>query len=383
MTITRITGGTLITPSQNLPDHDLIIENGLIAAIRPTQSQQADEIIDASGHYVIPGFIDVHVHGGAGADTMDATPEALHTMGRFFAAHGVTAYYPTTVTDSPERTLAALDNIAAAPQPEDGARHLGAHVEGPYLNAEHKGAQPAEFLRAADPAEYEAWLATGVTKLITVAPEIDGVNAMIARLMRDGVEFAIGHSGADYAIMQSAADAGVRQVTHTFNGMRGLHHREPGTLGAALTDDRLYAQIIPDGIHVHPAMVKLLVRAKTPARTLLITDSMRATGLHDGTYTLGAEQITVKDGIARTIAGNLAGSTLTMDAGLRNIINFTGLSLAEALPMATAIPAEAMGLTGRKGTLTPGADADIVLLDSALHPRLTLIAGRVIYRAET
>lgn len=383
MTITRITGGTLITPSQNLPDHDLIIENGLIAAIRPTQSQQADEIIDASGHYVIPGFIDVHVHGGAGADTMDATPEALHTMGRFFAAHGVTAYYPTTVTDSPERTLAALDNIAAAPQPEDGARHLGAHVEGPYLNGEHKGAQPAEFLRAADPAEYEAWLATGVTKLITVAPEIDGVNAMIARLTRDGVEFAIGHSGADYAIMQSAADAGVRQVTHTFNGMRGLHHREPGTLGAALTDDRLYAQIIPDGIHVHPAMVKLLVRAKTPARTLLITDSMRATGLHDGTYTLGAEQITVKDGIARTIAGNLAGSTLTMDAGLRNIINFTGLSLTEALPMATAIPAEAMGLTGRKGALTPGADADIVLLDSALHPRLTLIAGRVIYRAET
>jgi N-acetylglucosamine-6-phosphate deacetylase len=378
-----ITGGLIITPHSMLPEHTLIIEGGKIAEITAQSPEPTEEttVLDAAGYYVVPGFLDVHVHGGDGADTMDATPEALHTMARFFARHGVTSYYPTTMTDSAENIQRALENVAACPQPTDGAQHLGAHIEGPYLNVEYKGAQPDEFFRNPDPAEYARWLQTGAARLITVAPELEGAAAMIEELAGQGVEFAAGHSAASYDQMLLAASSGLRQATHTFNGMRGLHHREPGTLGAALSDDRIYAQVIADGVHVHPAMVKMLVRAKGTEKTILITDSMRAAGLADGAYTLGAQAITVSDGIARTQSGALAGSTVTLDQALRNVIAYAGLSLQEALPMATSVPAEVMNLAGQKGTLAPGADADVVLLDETLRVRLTLVGGRVVYRA--
>jgi N-acetylglucosamine-6-phosphate deacetylase len=343
--------------------------------------EAGNALTDAAGLWVVPGVIDVHVHGGNRHDVMDATPEAIHGMARFFAHHGVTSYFPTTMTDSAENIWRALENIANTPHPSDGAQHLGAHIEGPYLNVEHKGAQPPDHFRLPDPDEYEDWFDTGVAKLITIAPELDGAAQMIEAGLRHGVEFAAGHTGASYEQIVAAADAGLRQATHTYNGMLGLHHRRPGTLGAVLTDDRLYAQIIPDGVHVHPAMVKLLVRAKGPKHTLLITDAMRATGLSDGDYTLGAHAVTVKEGIARIEDGSLAGSTLTMDAAVRNVIAFTGLSLAEVIPMATSVPAEVMHIAGCRGTLAVGADADIVLLDSSLQVHTTIVAGRVVYEA--
>jgi N-acetylglucosamine-6-phosphate deacetylase len=218
-------------------------------------------------------------------------------------------------------------------------------------------------------------------RLITVAPEIQGAAALIETAVSQGIEFAAGHTGATYEQLLEAADRGLRQTTHTFNAMLGLHHRNPGTLGGALTDDRIYAQLIGDGIHVHPAMVKLLVRAKGAKRTILITDSMRAAGLQDGLYTLGAQPITVTEGVARTASGALAGSTATLDTVLRNVIQFAEISLPEALTMGTATPAEAMGLTGRKGTLNPGSDADVILLDDDMNVRMTIICGRVIYSA--
>ncbi len=216
-------------------------------------------------------------------------------------------------------------------------------------------------------------------KLITLAPERAGSLALIDQGVAQGVEFAIGHSGASYDQVVAAADQGVRQSTHTFNGMAGLHHRDPGTVGGALADDRLFAQVIADGIHLHPAIVKLIVRAKTPARTLLITDAMRATGCPDGDYELGGEPVRVAGGIARNGAGSLAGSTLTMDAAVRNVMAFTGLSFAEVLPMATATPAAAMNLAGKKGVLAPGADADLVLLDADFRVRRTIVAGHTVY----
>ena len=377
-----IENGTVITPWQVLEGTTVVVEDGRIAEIgQATHADPHAEVqrIDATNLYVVPGFIDIHIHGAAGHDTMDATPEALHTIARFIAAHGVTSYLPTTITAPPQAILKAIDNAVRCPQPEDGAHHLGVHLEGPYLHADHRGAQPLEHLRDPDPAEYRAWLANEHVKLITVAPELDGALQLIAEGVSRGIEFAVGHSGASYEQVVAAANRGLRQATHTCNGMLGLHHRRPGTLGAVLTDDRIYAQVIADGVHVHPAVVKLLVRAKGVARTILITDAMRATGLDDGEYDLGGQTITVRDGVARTASGNLAGSTLTLDAALRNVIRWTGLSLAEALPMATAVPAEAMGLAGRKGVLTPGADADIVLLDPDLNVQLTMVTGRVVY----
>lgn len=377
----RITGGTLITPFETLAGRDLVIEGGVIAALAPAGGAAQGETVDARGLFVAPGMIDVHVHGSDGHDTMDATPEALHGMARFFARHGVTAYYPTTMTAPPDAIHAAIENARRCSQPDDGAQHLGVHVEGPYLSPKHPGAQPASALRDPDPAEYGAWLASGVVRLITAAPERPGALELIEAGLDAGVEFALGHTDATYDQVLEAASRGVRQATHTFNAMVGLRHREPGTVGGVLADDRIFAQVIADGIHVHPAVVKVLARAKGPGRTLLITDAMRAAGLPDGQYDLGGQPITVSGGVARTPGGALAGSTATLDAVLRNMMAFAGLTLAQALPMATSAPAEAMGLAGRKGVLAPGADADVILLDAAGRVRLTMVAGRVVYRA--
>ena len=380
---TLIAGGTLLTPHATLADHTLVIENGQIVALQVGRVAPlaGDRVIGADGCWVVPGFIDVHVHGAVGYDTMDATPAAVEHMACFFAQHGVTSYLPTTMTAAAADIWAAIETVAGCSQPEDGAHHLGVHLEGPYLNLAYRGAQHPDHFRLPAPDEYLRWLETGAIRLITCAPELAGAAELVAAGRGRGVEFAIGHSGASYEQVIEAANWGMRQATHAFNGMLGLHHRTPGTLGGVLTDERIYCQAIVDGVHVHPAMVKLLVRVKSTARTILITDAMRATGLRDGTYDLGGQTVTVQDGVARIGSGSLAGSTLTLDVALRNAMRYTGLSLAEALPMVTSTPAEAMGLAGRKGVLAPGADADVVLLDAQLNVVTTVVAGRVVYRA--
>lgn len=376
----QIINGQIITPQAVLTDHTLVIEGSTIAAIVPADMAPPDEtIVDARGLWVVPGFIDVHVHGGDGYDTMDATPQAIHGMARFFARHGVTGYYPTTMSAPPEAIARAIENVAATPQPEDGAQHLGVHVEGPFLSKDFPGAQLADVLRLADPAEYAGWFESGVVRLITLAPELPGGLDLIDAGVQRGIEFAIGHSGASYEQVITAADHGARQATHTFNGMLGLHHRNPGTLGGVLTEDRIFAQIISDGVHTHPAMVKLLVRAKGTGRVLLITDAIRAAGLPDGDYELGDQPVTVRNGICRIASGSLAGSTATMDGVLRNVMRFARLTLPEAIPMAAAVPAAAMNLAGKKGALQPGADADVVLLDDEAQVHVTIVCGRVVY----
>jgi N-acetylglucosamine-6-phosphate deacetylase len=234
-------------------------------------------------------------------------------------------------------------------------------------------------LRPADIKEYKLWLENGQVRLITVAPEVEGVLGLIEAGTEEGIEFAAGHSAASFEQMRLAIDQGLHQVTHTFNGMPPLHHRTPGVLGAALSEERLRCQIIADGVHVHPAVVKLLVKSKGVDRTILITDAMCATGLQDGDYALGDQQVQVRGGVARTQAGGLAGSTLTLDQALRNIMQFAGLSFQEALPMATRVPAAAMNWEGKKGVIAPNADADILIMDDRYQVRLTMIGGRVVY----
>jgi N-acetylglucosamine-6-phosphate deacetylase len=384
MTRLVVSGGTVITPHQVLADHSLVLEAGKVADILPGLASHRNDAqrIDATGLWVVPGLIDLHVHGSLGHDVMDATPEALRGMARFFASHGVTSYLATTLAASREATQAALANVARAPSPSDGAQHLGVHLEGPYLHPKHAGAQPPAHLRAPDRHEFEDWLRIGGVRLITLAPELPGAIELIDQGVAHGIEFAVGHSGASYEQVIEAADHGLRQSTHTFNGMLGIHHRTPGTVGAILTDDRIYAQVIPDGIHLHPAILKLLVRVKGPGRTILITDAVCATGLADGEFDLGGQTISVRQGVCCTPAGGLAGSTLTLETGLRNAMQFAGLGLPQALPMVTSVPAEAMGLQGQKGSLVPGADADVVLLDPDLKVRLTIIGGKVVHVAD-
>ncbi|HLF82471.1 MAG TPA: N-acetylglucosamine-6-phosphate deacetylase [Anaerolineales bacterium] len=382
---TLVVGGTLLTPQDSLPDHALLIERGRILGIEPGRPKAGaqDQVIEADGLWVAPGLIDIHVHGALGHDPMRASVAAIHGMARFFAQHGVTSYLPTTLAATPAQTLAAVQSVAECPQPADGAQHLGVHIEGPYLNPEHRGAQPVEQLRDPDPDEYRAWLETGAVRLVTIAPERPGALEFIDLAVAQGVEFAIGHSGASYEQVVLAAEHGLRQATHTFNGMLGLNHRLPGTVGGVLTDDRIYAQVIADGVHLHPAVVKLILRAKGVARTILITDAISPTGLPDGEYQLTGLKITLQDGISRTSAGGLAGSTLTLEAGVRYAMLFAGVSLSDALTMATWAPAEAMGWSGKKGRLAPGADADIILLDEKLNVHWTMVAGRVVHPRPT
>lgn len=377
---TYLTGGTLITPDQVLPGYTLVIEEDRIRSIQSgdIHPEENAEVIDVSGKWVAPGLIDVHMHGAVGACTMDSTSESLHKISRYITRFGVTSWLPTTWSAAPDLTFSAIKNVADSPQPQDAARHLGVHVEGPYLNVEHRGAQLPELIRNPVIEEYREWFKTGVIKLVTFAPENVGADQLLEEGLAEKVEFSIGHSGATYEQVIEAANKGVRQATHVFNGMVGLHHRQPGTVGGILAEDRIYAQLICDGVHIHPAVVKTLIRAKGTSRVILITDAIRGAGLEDGDYEFRNQKIIVRGGVARTPQGGLSGSTLTMDKALRNAMNFTGLPFHEVLKMATSVPAEAMGWQGKKGTLQPGADADVILLDAGFHVVRTMIAGKFV-----
>jgi N-acetylglucosamine-6-phosphate deacetylase len=379
---TFLTGGTIITPDQVLMNRSLIIEGEKIIAITsdPPSDLPKNRIIDVKGFFVAPGFIDIHVHGAVGFDTMDATGDAIFRMGDDFARHGVTTFLPTTVAASAEDIRAAINNVSATPRSSTGAQHLGIHLEGPYVNNEFRGAQPPQHIRSADTNEYNAWFESNQVRLITVAPEVDGVSDLIRAGKKAGVEFAVGHTSATYEQVMTAVELGLRQATHTFNGMPGLNHRSPGAVGAVLSDDRIWAQVIVDGVHVHPAVVKLLIKAKGIDRTIMITDAIRATGMPNGDYALGDQMVHVKDGVARTDAGGLAGSTLTMDQALRNVMDFADLSLAEALPMLTRVPAASIGIDDHKGSIAPDFDADLVVLDSSYQVRMTMVSGKVVYQ---
>ncbi|MBC7250982.1 MAG: N-acetylglucosamine-6-phosphate deacetylase [Anaerolineae bacterium] len=381
-----IINGRVFTPGQILEHSAVIIEGGKIVEITegldPTGYAGAT-IIDAAGKAVIPGFIDIHVHGGVGYDTMDATPQAIQKMAAFFASHGVTGFLPTTVTASREAILAAIENTAAGQsRSTGGAQVLGVHVEGPYINPSKPGAQPLQHIRPADPDEYRQFFAWNNVRLITLAPEIPENKAFIPYAVQQGATVAVGHSAASYEEVLDAVRLGLSHACHTFNGMVGLHHREPGTVGAVLTCAEITAEVIADNVHVHPAVIKLLVQAKGVERTVLMTDAIRAAGLPDGTYELGGQPVTVHEGVARIATGSLAGSTLTMDRAVRNAMAATGLSLAEVLPMASYNPARVIGMEREKGSLEPGKDADIVLLDDEeFKVTLTMVGGWVVYEA--
>lgn len=380
-----ITNGQVITPWQILEKGTVVIEGRKIVKIeegfKPSEGSEAT-IIDARGKTVAPGFIDIHVHGGDGHDTMDATPQAIQGMAQFFASHGVIGFLPTTVTAPKEAILTAIENAALCQREQvGGAQVLGVHLEGPYISPSKPGAQPVRFIRPADPDEYCEFFAWDNVRLITLAPEISENKELIAYAVQQGATVAVGHSAASYDEVLAAVSLGLSHSIHTFNGMGGLHHREPGTVGAVLTCDEITAEVIADNIHIHPAVIKLLVRAKGVERTVLMTDAIRAAGMSDGTYDLGGQLVTVKESVARIATGSLAGSTLTMDRAVRNAMAAAGLSLAEALRMASYNPALVIGMEREKGSLKPGKDADIILLDDELRVALTIVGGKVVYQA--
>jgi len=377
-----IRGGKVITPLEVFEQADVLIEGGRILAVGPgLAAAAAGERIEAEGHIVAPGLVDIHVHGSAGHDTMDATREAIEGMARYFASRGVTAFCPTTMTVPAEEIMASVRVVHECQQrPVEGAQPLGVHLEGPYIDAAKKGAQPPQHVRTAGDLDYRGFFSLGNIRLVSLAPEFEENRELITFARARGVAVAVGHSSASYEQVVEAVKLGLSQSTHTFNQMEGIHHRKPGTVGAALMLDEIYAQFIADGVHLHPAIVKMIVHLKGPDRAVLITDAIRGAGMPDGEYELGGQPITVKEGAVRLADGALAGSCLTMDQGVRNIAAFTGRPLAECLRMATLTPARAIGVAHRKGSIEPGKDADIVILNERLNVVATIVGGEVVYR---
>lgn len=346
----------------------------------PRANYPTDESINGEGLTLLPGFIDLHIHGSAGHDVMDATPEALIEISRFLARHGVTGWLPTTLTDSHPRLMAALQNIQAA-GPNDGAAILGAHLEGPYLNRIMAGAQNPHHIRlASDYSQVIELLEVGVIKLVAVAPEFDENLWLIEECQRRGIVVSMAHTDATYAQAEYAVSLGLSQATHTYNAMRGLHHREAGALGAAMNLPDVFCELIADNIHVHPAAMSVLWRTKGAGRIILISDAVRPAGQPEGAYAWDERQIWVKEGAVRLEDGSLAGSVLTLNSALRNFAAAVHEPLETVWPTSSLNAARTLNLHHRKGHIAPEFDADLVLLDDSFDVQMTVVAGQIVYQ---
>jgi N-acetylglucosamine-6-phosphate deacetylase len=378
------TAKALITPDHSIERPVLLVEDGRIVEVASCSSHSAagTAVVEFGDSTIAPGYFDLHIHGGAGHDVMEATDESLPAIERLLARHGVTSYLPTTVTAPMDATLGALEKFADAI--ENKTRHgdadsratpLGIHLEGPFLSHAKRGVHPPEHLLAPTLAVFDRlWQAArGHVRMMTIAPELDGALEVITEAKRRGVLVSLGHSDANTAAAERGIAAGARHATHTFNAMRPLDHRDPGILGKVLTDDSLSADIIADGVHVDPSIVKLFANAKGPDKTVLITDALAATGMPEGRYRLGSFEFEVKDGKC-TAKGTLAGSILTLDKAVRNLAQFTGWNLSHAIAAASRNPARAAGFAN-KGVIAPGADADFVVLNAAGEVQRTFIGG--------
>ena len=379
-----ITNGQLVTPFQ-VRRGTVVIEEGIITYVgdEANAPQGIEPVLDAKGAYVTPGLIDIHVHGGGGGDVMDGTVAALEQMAQTFARYGTTAFLPATVTATHKDILQAVDAVKeAAEEGTAGAQVMGVHLEGPYINDIRRGAQNPAHIRPPSLQELEdVWRTCGpLLKLVTMAPEIEGASEAIRQLRSWGVTVAVGHTDASYDQVMAAHLWGANHICHAFNGMRGLHHREPGVVGAALTCDGFSAELICDGIHVHPVAMKLLLRAKGPDKIVLVTDTVRAMGLPEGRYQLGGLDINVSQGAARLTTGELAGSTLSMAMAVKNATQMLGVSLPQAIQMASYNPAHTVGMGHRKGSLTVGKDGDLAIFDQDLNALATIVAGKMVYQ---
>lgn len=357
----------------------VVIDGGLIARV---STDPLPRTLDLGDAWIFPGLIDGHVHGGGGADFMDARADAVERVLATHARGGTTGLLATTLTASAQQlieALATLDRVAArAPV---GARVLGIHLEGPYLSPRRPGAQTPQHLRHPDPEEIDGWLraAPGRIRRVTLAPELPGAQAAVAQLLHAGVVASMGHTDADYDQAMAAIGWGMRAATHTFNAMPPLLHRAPGVVGAVLETPAVDAEIITDLVHVHPAAVRILARSRSPEHCHLVTDAMRAAGLGPGTYRLGDLKVQVTGREARLASGALAGSVLTMAQGTMHLMDL-GLSPRAVRDMVSLGPARAMGLLGRKGRLAPGHDGDLTVIAPDGRVLLTVVEGSIVHR---
>jgi N-acetylglucosamine-6-phosphate deacetylase len=378
MAMMVIQAGRAFTPQEEIADAAIVIEDGKIARIGRRDEIQvpagAKEIL-ARDMTVIPGFVDIHVHGAGGHDVMSSTEEALSTVAKTVARHGTTSLVATTVTAPPDETRRCLEDIARyiaspaniATPTVPTAEIAGIHLEGPFISATRRGVHPAGAIAKPSIALLDRYLeaAGGTARILTLAPEIPGALELVEHAYARGVVVALGHTDATYEQAHTAIFRGARHAVHVFNAMRPFSHRETGVIGAVLTDDSVTAEIIADGVHVDDPAIRLLLAAKGPELVILVSDGTAATGMRDGSYRLGTFDVTVSGGVCRNREGKLAGSTLTLDRALQHMVRL-GVPLIEAVRMATLNPAQRVGMAERKGVLAAGADADMIFLTPEL-----------------
>nr|WP_305819753.1 N-acetylglucosamine-6-phosphate deacetylase [Photobacterium leiognathi] len=368
----------IFTPTGIAYNQYVIVNDGKIEAITETKPLDCD-VTELEGQTLVPGFIDIHIHGRAGADVMDATPQALQTIADALPKTGVVAWVGTTVTAPWQDIINALQQVREfCQQPKQvGAKLLGCFLEGPYFTEAYRGSHPTQYLQAPSIAALAELKEVAGDSLIRVAlaPEYQGSDEAIQWLTAEGIKTSIAHTSANFEQVTTAHQHGADCGVHLFNGMSGVHHREPGCAGAVLFHDML-VELIADGIHVHPVMMQLAYRMKGYQQLALITDCMRAGGLSDGKYQLGAQMITVTNGEARTDDGSLAGSTCSLDQALRNMIMLAGVPEWEAVQMATSVPAKYVGIDDKLGFIKPGYNASFALLDPQFQIQATLIDGQ-------
>jgi N-acetylglucosamine-6-phosphate deacetylase len=379
---TVITADRLITPERSIVDPLVVVDHGVIERMESRASAEfpSAKQLNFTGCTLVPAFFDIHIHCSAGRDVMEGTPDAFATVGKFLAQHGVGAYLPTTVTAAIDVTLQSLEGMSARiGNDTSGAKPLGIHIEGPFLSPHKKGAHPASLLQTPSLALFDRmWQASeGKIRLMTIASELPNAEELIAHATGLGVRVSLGHSNADTAAARAGIRAGAVTATHTFNAMRQFDHRDPGLLGEVLTNDDLFAELICDGLHVHPDAVRLYWKAKGPERAMLITDAMSAAGMPDGNYKLGELDVRVINGRCVIDEDTLAGSTLTLARAVRNFAEFTGASIDDVSKLASRNPARMTGFEAEAGSLAVGHAADITVLSAKNEVVETILRGCV------
>lgn len=372
-----VKGGRILLDG-SFVERDLVISQGKIAESAGAQGEHGQEIILAENCVVLPGFIDVHTHGAVGVDVNHAKAADYQRIADFFATQGTTGFLVSILTDTEEKTMECIDEVRSFMDTQkEGARLLGIHLEGPFLAEAYKGAMPKHLLKDPDCELLKKYQerANGAVRYLTLAPELPHALELVEEAVNLGIVVSMGHSGADYETCMEAVDKGVTSATHTFNAMKLMHQHFPSVMGAAMESD-VYCEAICDGRHLHPGVVRLLIKTKGLDKVVAITDSIMAAGLPDGLYKLGANDIVVRDGDAKLTDGiTRAGSTLTMLTALKNLMSYTGRPLEEISRLFSENPARMLHLSGSKGSLQEGMDADLVILDSALNLKHVVVQG--------
>lgn len=380
--IKAIVGGVIYTPQKRIEEGVVLVSDKKITALGEVDIPRDAQIIEAKDKLVTPGFIDLHIHGGAAHDFMDASFEAIDAISKIHSQYGTTSLLATTLTASHDEILKAIRAIVKAKERgTSGAKILGIHLEGPYISKDKKGAQNPDYIRLPELGEVKELIKEGKgnIKIVVLAPEVKGSKELIRYLVREGIVVSCGHSNADYEETIAGIEEGITQATHTFCAMSGLHHRAPGVVGAILTSDKVVSEIIADGVHVHPPVMRLLIKTKGIERIVLITDCVQALGLPEGEYNLGGLKVTYREGTIRIDKDTLAGSVLTMNKAVENVVRLVGLSLREALFMATLNPARVLKIDHKKGSLQEGKDADLVIMDKNFKVVMTIVEGKIVY----